>query len=422
VNGTAENAANAFSGLDAFMADHYQGLADDLNDAKQNLATATTNLEAAFSREMEATRETFDTKIEGLKESLETVRKTFATKIDALNESLTGAREKLSNSRAIADALSDALDSRVFPSVEAQRQSQDAAAGYLQSLVGKEITDIDAMRAALKIVADPSVDTFATLEAYRREFDTTSGVIRSLKETAGFALSADEQAVILLEQQIANTELQSDKAVALIEKQIADTQLQSDQAVDLLQQQLDALLGVNDNLQTLASAIAAFQSASAVSKAATAADLASGGDVAAGLSAEQVYLANNPDVLTAVADGRFDSAADHYQQFGKAEGRSFAGGGYTGKGSRTGGLDGQGGFMAMMHPQETVIDHTRGNVNAELVSEIRALNNRVELLTAYQKQTTINTGNTSFDLKDIRRNGVQVEPVAGAIFNTDEVA
>lgn len=39
---------------------------------------------------------------------------------------------------------------------------------------------------------------------------------------------------------------------------------------------------------------------------------------------------------------------------------SFAGGGYTGNGSRAGGLDGKGGFMAMMHPRESVIDHTRG--------------------------------------------------------------
>lgn len=38
---------------------------------------------------------------------------------------------------------------------------------------------------------------------------------------------------------------------------------------------------------------------------------------------------------------------------------SFDGGGYTGPGARTGGLDGRGGFMAMLHPDETVIDHTR---------------------------------------------------------------
>lgn len=39
---------------------------------------------------------------------------------------------------------------------------------------------------------------------------------------------------------------------------------------------------------------------------------------------------------------------------------SFDGGGYTGGGGRAGGLDGKGGFLAMLHPNETVLDHTRG--------------------------------------------------------------
>lgn len=39
---------------------------------------------------------------------------------------------------------------------------------------------------------------------------------------------------------------------------------------------------------------------------------------------------------------------------------SFDGGGSTGNGARSGGLDGKGGFLAMLHPQETVTDHFRG--------------------------------------------------------------
>ena len=39
---------------------------------------------------------------------------------------------------------------------------------------------------------------------------------------------------------------------------------------------------------------------------------------------------------------------------------SFAGGGYTGNGSRSGGLDGKGGFAAILHPRETVVDHHQG--------------------------------------------------------------
>ena len=46
------------------------------------------------------------------------------------------------------------------------------------------------------------------------------------------------------------------------------------------------------------------------------------------------------------------SAVDGFQ--------NFEGGGYTGMGVRAGGLDGRGGQLAMVHPNETVIDHTKG--------------------------------------------------------------
>jgi len=49
---------------------------------------------------------------------------------------------------------------------------------------------------------------------------------------------------------------------------------------------------------------------------------------------------------------------------------SFDGGGYTGNGSRSGGLDGKGGFMALMHPQETVTDHTKGQTPPRSGGEI----------------------------------------------------
>lgn len=39
---------------------------------------------------------------------------------------------------------------------------------------------------------------------------------------------------------------------------------------------------------------------------------------------------------------------------------SFDGGGFTGFGPRSGGVDGKGGFPAILHPNESVIDHTKG--------------------------------------------------------------
>ncbi|MFG6535559.1 hypothetical protein ACGYK5_17175 [Sulfitobacter sp. 1A16787] len=65
------------------------------------------------------------------------------------------------------------------------------------------------------------------------------------------------------------------------------------------------------------------------------------------------------NAFSGVFDGMFDSVAGW---FGGGSGgvKSYDGGGYTGDGPRSGGLDGKGGRLAMIHPQETVVDHTRG--------------------------------------------------------------
>lgn len=55
-----------------------------------------------------------------------------------------------------------------------------------------------------------------------------------------------------------------------------------------------------------------------------------------------------------------DPLAGALRGAGVAGVRSFDGGGYTWDGPRTGGIDGKGGRIAILHPKETVIDHTRG--------------------------------------------------------------
>jgi hypothetical protein len=49
---------------------------------------------------------------------------------------------------------------------------------------------------------------------------------------------------------------------------------------------------------------------------------------------------------------------------------SFDGGGYTGNAPRTGGYDGRGGFLALLHPNETVSDHSKGQSAGGTVSVV----------------------------------------------------
>lgn len=48
---------------------------------------------------------------------------------------------------------------------------------------------------------------------------------------------------------------------------------------------------------------------------------------------------------------------------------AFAGGGYTGSGARSGGVDGMGGFPAILHPNESVIDHSMGQSSGVIVNQ-----------------------------------------------------
>lgn len=79
---------------------------------------------------------------------------------------------------------------------------------------------------------------------------------------------------------------------------------------------------------------------------------------AAATPAALVSVATAGGAATAGAAGLYSAVG--LAQALAAAGGSFEGGGFTGMGSRSGGIDGRGGFPAILHPNETVIDHTRG--------------------------------------------------------------
>ena len=69
-------------------------------------------------------------------------------------------------------------------------------------------------------------------------------------------------------------------------------------------------------------------------------------------------LASYPPPLGAIMAAA--TVASGMAQVAQIRAQSFEGGGFTGRGARAGGADGKGGFMAMLHPNESVIDHTKG--------------------------------------------------------------
>ena len=54
---------------------------------------------------------------------------------------------------------------------------------------------------------------------------------------------------------------------------------------------------------------------------------------------------------------------------GNKAGVRFEGGGFTGMGARAGGIDGKGGFPAILHPNETIIDHHQGQTGGVVINQ-----------------------------------------------------
>jgi hypothetical protein len=75
-------------------------------------------------------------------------------------------------------------------------------------------------------------------------------------------------------------------------------------------------------------------------------------------SAATLALASYPPPLGFIMAA--GAVANGLGQVAQIKSQSFEGGGFTGRGARAGGLDGKGGYMAMVHPNESVIDHTKG--------------------------------------------------------------
>ena len=82
-------------------------------------------------------------------------------------------------------------------------------------------------------------------------------------------------------------------------------------------------------------------------------------------------LAAYPPPLNAVFAGL--AIASGMAQVAQIRAQSFEGGGFTGRGARAGGLDGKGGYMAMVHPNESITDHTKSGASGiNIVNNIDA--------------------------------------------------
>jgi uncharacterized protein YoxC len=90
------------------------------------------------------------------------------------------------------------------------------------------------------------------------------------------------------------------------------------------------------------------------------------GLLSTGMSAAIGYMTGNQYITDGGGMPLADGSGNNWE--------AFAGGGYTGMGARSGGVDGKGGFPAILHPNETVVDHAQGQSLGEGVTIVQNIN------------------------------------------------
>lgn len=86
--------------------------------------------------------------------------------------------------------------------------------------------------------------------------------------------------------------------------------------------------------------------------------------------------------------------------------QSFEGGGFTGHGARAGGLDGKGGRMAMIHPNETVIDHSKGGASGvTVINNVDARGSGADVDQRIKSAMVQTSQQTIMTIQDLMRRG-----------------
>ena len=201
-----------------------------LAQAEQAVGQAFAGLSASIEAEKNRLRDAFTSIVDGLKERLDVANETMSR-----SSSIYSMLESAVSGRSIASGISQSLSRR------------EGALGFIR---GGDFSDERKLEEALDVVAEPSEGLFSSFVDYARDFSRTSITLEEAKKVAQVQLTADEKSVLLLEEQIAQAQVDLDAQLAALENQY---QMQVNQ--------YNALLGIDTSVKSVSEAIGTLKSA-----------------------------------------------------------------------------------------------------------------------------------------------------------------
>lgn len=330
--------------------------------------------------------------------------------VDDLNSAYQNGEDTTAAMERVNRELADVFNSSVMPATGALRELLDQLAGSYANAAGQAGNlAAQAKAAAVNASQLPALGTLTPLESVRGQLTGDANAIQNARAEATKSQTQTEAEKA--------AEKESKRGRGARAKAISEAEREKKAVVDLIEQLEfeQRMIGATDaeraeanalrragaaateeqkaRISELVEATYAEREAMKASKEAME-DLRAVGrdvlegmvsDLRAGKSAADIFA----NALGRIADKLMSSAFDGLfgggSLLGNLAGRlvggvagadpwggmrapSYDGGGFTGSGSRSGGIDGKGGFPAILHPNETIIDHTKGGGGGKSVN------------------------------------------------------
>jgi tape measure domain-containing protein len=303
VNGTAQEAADALQNAAADIADTAQAAqtwttasnvsavgemaqitGDALTDAENALraafAAAADDVSAAYDQQINAARAAADAANAVARAQAAESERLRQERLDTLEAQADVLSDRVSVYRTISDALERAYTDRRVLTAIGQRMQLTNAQAFLRSAVASGgTTDVDRLEAALEAVENPSEALYGSFQEYQHDFNVNTNLIKALGEVQDDALSVEMRSLNALEEQIDTIRDAGREQVESIQANTQAIEDARDAELSALNAQMNALLGIDTSVMSVADAIANLEFAQSAAQAAQdAVDQQNGGD------------------------------------------------------------------------------------------------------------------------------------------------
>ena len=217
-----------------------------LEDASSAVEDAASELQYLLDESLDAALGGLERAIDARKDA---IYQKFDSLISGLQDRLSAADNTARASSEIYSILSGALEGRSLAG--ASFAGREAARAY----VSGGGTDAERLQSAVNTLSEPSAQLFSSFEDYARDFALTSNVLKDSKDAAEAQMTADEQAVVLLEKQIEQADKDRNDQLRVLDEQLEAAQLQ----VDTLKGIDTSVLSVDAAMQTVRDAMTTYE-------------------------------------------------------------------------------------------------------------------------------------------------------------------